>query len=95
MGARILEAIQQQNESFQWLQTSMYLMQDNIGAVKTDINHVRLKSEEIGRRCDRMEKEQSELSLKLQENKSDVDKLFDTHEKQSRKDHIDSAENGE
>ena len=31
-----------------------------------------------------MEKEQSELSLKLQENKSDIDKLFETPEKQTK-----------
>ena len=34
MGARILEAIQQQNENFQSLQTSMNLMCDDIGTVK-------------------------------------------------------------
>ena len=45
MGARILETI-------------VNLMRDDIGAVKTDINHVRLKCEEIGSRCDRMEKKQ-------------------------------------
>ena len=80
MGARILEAIQQQNENFQSLQTSVNLMRDDVGAVKTDINHVRLKCEEIGSRCDRMEKKQSELSSKLQENKSDIDELFDSQE---------------
>ena len=37
-----------------------------------------MKYEEIGRRCDRIEKEQSELSSKLQENKSDIDELFDS-----------------
>ena len=80
MGARILEAIQQPNENFQSLQTSMNLMRDDIGAVKTDINHVRLKCEEIGSRCDRMEKKQSELSSKLQENRNDIDELFDSQE---------------
>ena len=80
MGARILEAIQQQNENFQSLQTSVNLLRDDIGAVKTDINYVRLTCEEIGRRRNRMEKKQSELSSKLQENKSDIDELFDSQE---------------
>ena len=38
-----------------------------------------MKYEEIGRRCDRIEKEQSELSSKLQENTSDIDEVFDIH----------------
>ena len=42
-GLRILEAIQQQNEKFQSLQISMNLMRDDMGAVKTDISHVRMK----------------------------------------------------
>ena len=45
-----------------------------------DINYARLKCEEIGRRCDRIEKEQSELSSKLQENTSDIDEVFDIDE---------------
>ena len=97
MGARILEAIQQQNEHFQSLQTSVNLMRDDTGAVKTDINHARLKREEIGSKCDRMEKKQSELSSKLQENKSDIDELFDSQEntkKRNGKDRIDGAESG-
>ena len=97
MGARILEAIQQQNENFQWLQPSMNLMRDDIGALKTNINHIRLKREEMGSRCDRMKKKQSEQSSKLQENKSDIDELFHSQEntqKRNRKDHMDGAENG-
>ena len=97
MGARILEAIQQQNENFQSLQTSVNLLRDDIVAVKTDINYVRLTCEEIGRRRNRMEKKQSELSSKLQENKSDIDELFDSQEntkKRNGKDRIDGAESG-
>ena len=78
MGLRILEAIQQPNEKFQSLQISMKRMRDDTGAVKTDISQVRIKCEEIGR-CDRIEKEHSELSTKLQVNKSDIDELFDTN----------------
>ena len=77
MGLRILEAIQQQNEKFQSLQISMNLMRGDVGAVKTDISQVRIKCEEIGRTCDRIEKEHSELSTKLQVNKSDIDELFE------------------
>ena len=58
----------------------MNLLRDDIGAVKTDINYVRLTCEEIGRRRNRMEKKQSELSSKLQENKSDIDELFHSQE---------------
>lgn len=46
MGAWIPEAIQQQNESFQWLQTSMNLMQDDRSS-ENGHNHVRLKSKEM------------------------------------------------
>ena len=98
MGARILEAIQQQNENFQSLQTSVNLLRDDIGAVKTDINYVRLTCEEIGRRRNRMEKKQSELSSKLQENTSDTDEVFDIHENTKNETEkttlIDGAENG-
>ena len=85
MGLWILEAIQRQNEKFQSLQISMNLMRDDMGAVKTDISQVRIKCEEIGRTCDRIEKEHSELSTKLQVNKSDIDELFYTNEKNKNK----------
>ena len=57
-----------------------------------------MKYEEIGRRCDRIEKEQSELSSKLQENTSDIDEVFDIHENTKNETEkttlIDGAENG-
>ena len=80
-GLRILEAIQQQNEKFQSLQISMNLMRGDVGAVKTDMSQVRIKCEETGRRCNRIEKEHSKLSTKLRVNESDIDELFHTNEK--------------
>ena len=67
MALRRLEAIQQQSEQFLSLRTSMNLMRDDMAAVKADIGHVRMNCEEIGR-CNRTEKEHSELSMKLQVN---------------------------
>ena len=84
MALRILEVIQQQNEKFQSLQISINLMRDDMEAVKTDISHVRIKCEEIGRRCDRIEKEHSELSMKIQVNKSETEELFDTNKQKNR-----------
>ena len=57
----------------------MSLMRDDMGAVKTGMSQVRIKCDEIGRRCDRIEKVHSELSTKLQVNKSDNDELFETN----------------
>ena len=84
MGLRILEAIQQQNEKFQSLQISMNLMKGDVGAVKTDISQVRIKCEETGRRCNRIEKEHSKLSTKLRVNESDIDELFDTNNNKNK-----------
>ena len=59
----------------------MNLMRGDVGAVKTDISQVRIKCEETGRRCNRIEKEHSKLSTKLRVNESDIDELFHTNEK--------------
>ena len=80
MGVKILEAIRQQNEQFQTLQTSLSTMREDLGSIKTDISHVRSKCDELDKKCERLEVSSGEMKSAVQANKSDIVELLSTQQ---------------